>query len=291
MGEFMNNRIKIAKKITLVSIVGNIILSIVKIIAGLIGKSNAMIADGVHSISDVVTSIIAYYGVKISSKEDDKEHQYGHEKFELVASKILAIILMITGILIAYKSIGIILNEDYIQPRVIAIYAAILSIIFKEWMYRYTIKGALLIDSAGLKADAWHHRSDSLSSVAALIGIVGAINGILILEPIASILIAGFIIKIGIEIYIESVKGMIDTAASDEVVKEIRETVFKIKGVINIDLLKTRKHSSKIYVDIEIGVDGNLKLFDSHKIAQEVHDEVEKNIKNVKHCMVHVNPR
>lgn len=291
MGEFMNDRIKIAKKITLVSIVGNVILSIIKIIAGVIGKSNAMIADGVHSISDVFTSIIAYYGVKISSKEDDKEHQYGHEKFELVASKILAIILIITGILIAYKSIGVILNETYTHPRVIAIYAAILSIIFKEWMYRYTIKGALLIDSAGLKADAWHHRSDSLSSIAALIGIIGAMNGILILEPIASILIAGFIIKIGIEIYIESVKGMIDTAASDEIVKEIRDTVFKIKGVIDIDLLKTRKHSSKIYVDIEISVDGNLKLYDSHKIAQEVHDEVEKNIENVKHCMVHVNPK
>ncbi|MEA1974181.1 MAG: cation diffusion facilitator family transporter [Bacillota bacterium] len=287
----MNDRIKIAKKITLVSIVGNVILSIIKIIAGVIGKSNAMIADGVHSISDVFTSIIAYYGVKISSKEDDKEHQYGHEKFELVASKILAIILIITGILIAYKSIGVILNETYTHPRVIAIYAAILSIIFKEWMYRYTIKGALLIDSAGLKADAWHHRSDSLSSIAALIGIIGAMNGILILEPIASILIAGFIIKIGIEIYIESVKGMIDTAASDEIVKEIRDTVFKIKGVIDIDLLKTRKHSSKIYVDIEISVDGNLKLYDSHKIAQEVHDEVEKNIENVKHCMVHVNPK
>jgi cation diffusion facilitator family transporter len=153
------------------------------------------------------------------------------------------------------------------------------------------MKGALKINSAALKADAWHHRSDSFSSVAALLGVAGAMNGILILEPVASIFISAFIIKIAVDIYIESVKGMIDASASDEIINQIEETVLNIEGVIEIDSLKTRKHSNKLYIDIEIAADGDLTLRNSHKIAQEVHDQVESNIESTKHCMVHVNPK
>ncbi len=287
----MEKRVKIAKKVIYVSVIGNVFLSIIKILAGIIGNSSAIMVDGVHSLSDVFSSIVAFLGVKFSSKEDDEEHQYGHEKFELVASKILSIILIITGILIAYESIQNIINENFNTPNIIAIYAAIISIIFKEWMYRYTMNAAIKIESTGLKADAWHHRSDSLSSIAALIGIAGAMKGILILEPIASILISVFIIKIGVEIYIESVNGLVDKAASSEIVESIKEVVMDVEGVIEIDLLKTRQHSNKIYVDIEISADGEISLNESHKIAEEVHDVVELNNKNVKHCMVHVNPR
>lgn len=286
----MINRLKVARKVTLVSIIGNILLSILKILLGLIGNSAAMVADGFHSVSDVVTSFVAYFGVKFSDAEMDEDHQYGHEKIELVVSKLLAIILFVTGIFIAYKAIIIIMNGEYSKPGMITVFAALLSIFTKEWMYRYTLKGALQINSNSLKVDAWHHRTDALSSVGALIGIVGSIYGIGVLDPIASILIAALVIKVAVDIYVDSVRGLIDTAASTEIINLIKETVNKIDGVIRIDLMKTRQHADKIYVDIEIVADGNLTLRESHQIAENVHDEVEECCEKIKHCMVHVNP-
>jgi len=285
------DKIKIAKKVTLVSIVGNVLLSLIKISAGMIGNSSAMIADGIHSVSDIFTSVIAFLGVKFSVKAEDKDHQYGHEKIELVVSKILALILLGTGIMIAYNAINIIIKGIYSQPGYIAIYAAILSIVFKEWMYHYTMKGAKAIESNSLKVDAWHHRTDSLSSVAALVGITGAIFGYSILEPLASVIISLFIVKVAVEIYIDSVKGLIDTSASEETIARIKEIVHSVEGVLAIDLLKTRLHGNKIYVDIEIAAKGSLTLDQSHAIAKKVHDSVEENIEEVKHCMVHCNPK
>jgi cation diffusion facilitator family transporter len=283
--------IKIAKKVTLVSIVGNVLLSIIKIIAGIIGNSSAMIADGIHSVSDIFTSVIAFLGVKFSAKEEDDDHQYGHEKIELVVSKILALILFGTGAMVAYNAIQVIIKGAYVKPGYIAIYAAILSIGFKEWMYHYTMKGAKAIGSNSLKVDAWNHRTDSLSSVAALIGITGAIFGYGILEPIASVIIAAFIGKVAVDIYIDSVKGLIDTSASEEMIDKIKSVVYNVDGVLAIDLLKTRLHGNKIYVDIEIAADGKQTLNESHEIARKVHDSVENNIEEVKHCMVHCNPK
>ena len=283
--------IKIARKVTLVSIVGNVILSIIKIIAGFIGNSSAMVADGIHSVSDIFTSVIAFLGVKFSAKDEDDDHQYGHEKIELVVSKILALILFGTGAVVANNAIQVIIKGTYVKPGYIAIYAAILSIGFKEWMYHYTMKGANEIGSNSLKVDAWHHRTDSLSSVAALIGITGAIFGYGILEPIASVVIAVFIGKVAVDIYIDSVKGLIDTSASEEVKEKIKSVVYDVDGVLAIDLLKTRLHGNKIYVDIEIAANGKLTLNQSHEIAKKVHDSVENNIEEVKHCMVHCNPK
>jgi len=282
---------KIARKLTWVSIIGNVLLAVIKIIAGVIGNSSAMIADGIHSVSDIVTSVIAYLGVKFSSVEEDNDHQYGHEKIELVVSKILALILFGTGVMIAYNAIQVIIKGTYIVPGYIAIYAAVISIVFKEWMYRYTLKGAKQIGSNSLKVDAWHHRTDALSSVAALIGIAGAIYGYGVLEPIASIIIAVFIGKVAVDVYIDSVKGLIDTSASEETIKKIRSVVYKVDGVLAIDLLKTRLHGNKIYVDIEIAAEGSQSLNQSHAIAKRVHDSVEENVDEVKHCMVHCNPK
>ena len=283
--------IKIARKVTLVSILGNILLSVIKIIAGIIGNSSAMIADGIHSVSDIVTSVIAYLGVKFSSKKEDVDHPYGHEKIELVVSKILAMILFATGIMVAYNAIQVIIKGTYVEPGYIAIYAAILSIVFKEWMYRYTLKGANKIGSNSLKVDAWHHRTDALSSVAALIGIAGAIYGYGVLEPLASLVIAVFIGKVAADIYIDSVKGLIDTSASKEMIEKIESVVNTVDGVLGIDLLKTRLHGNKIYVDIEIAANGRQTLEESHAIAKKVHDSVEESIEEVKHCMVHCNPK
>jgi cation diffusion facilitator family transporter len=229
-------------------------------------------------------------GVKLATKEDDENHPYGHEKLEPVMGKVLANILIITALFIGYEGIKTILQGEYSIPSKIAIYAAVLSIIAKEWMYRYTVIGARKIESPALMADAWHHRSDALSSVGSLIGVAGAVMGYPILDPIASIIISILVAKVGVDIYLQSVKDLIDSAADEETVLDIKKIILETRGVIRIDELKTRRHANKLYVDIEISVDQNLSVSQAHKIAEDVHDNIEKKFKKVKHCMVHVNP-
>ena len=283
----------IAKKVSITTIIGNIILSIIKFIAGFLGKSGAMISDAVHTLSDVFTTLIAYVGIKISSIKEDDNHRYGHERLECIASLILSFILFITGFEIGIEGIKILLRNQYdtIQtPTLLAVVAAIISIIVKEIMFQYTIKCAKKIKSDALKADAWHHRSDALSSLGALIGIVLAINGYKIFEPIASVIIAILIIKVAVEIFIEATDKLVDKSCDDEKVEEIKNIVLKQKGVLRIDDIKTRIFANKIYVDIEIALDGNKTLNETHKIAEKVHDKVEKEFSDIKHIMVHVNP-
>lgn len=283
--------IKEGLKVSIVTIIINIILSIIKLLAGILGKSSAMISDAVHSISDVISTFIVIIGLKISNKESDKEHQYGHERYENVASILLAFLLFITGIIIGIDGIKNIHNNTYTSPTFIALFSALLSIIVKEWMYWYTIKIAKKYNSDSLKADAWHHRSDALSSIGSLIGIGFSMLGIVCMDIVASIIIALLIIKIAIEIFIESIKKMIDSSCDLDTLNDIKEIVLKTKGVIEIESLKTRLFGSKIYIDIEINADKNISFEESHTIAHRVHDRVEKNINNVKHCMVHINPK
>ncbi|NFC30073.1 cation transporter, partial [Clostridium botulinum] len=167
-------RLKIGNKVSNIAIVVNIILSFIKILFGIIGHSAATIADGIHSLSDVLSTIAVIIGLKISSKPAVKDHPYGHEKLEAVTSKLLATMLFLTALFIGYSGIKVIINKDFSVPSKITIYVAILSIVTKEWMYRYTLKAAKKINSTALEADAWHHRSDSFSSIGTLIGIVGA---------------------------------------------------------------------------------------------------------------------
>ena len=287
----MENK-KLAYKVSIISIILNIFLSIFKFISGIIGKSSAMISDSIHSLSDVVSTIVVIIGVKISSKEADTKHQYGHERYETLATIILSFLLILTGIYIGYKGIFNIIYKDYINNDItfIALIAAVVSIIVKEIMFYYTIKVAKKINSSSLVADAYHHRSDSLSSIGALIGIAGAMLGYKILDPIVSILISILIIKSGIEIMKDSFDKVVDTSVDDKIVDKIRKYALEVDGVLKIDDIKTRMFATKIYVDIEIAVNGDLKLKDAHIIAHKVHDIIEKEIENCKHCMVHVNP-
>lgn len=279
----------IAKRISIVSILWNVILSVIKVIAGVLGNSGAMIADGIHSISDVATTVLAYLGVKMASKSADEDHPYGHEKIEPVMGKMLAIVLL-TAAGIMYGGAKAIMSGDVETPKGIAIYAAILSIIIKEWMFHYTIKGANKINSGALKADAWHHRTDALSSIGSLVGISGAMLGYPLLDPIAGVAIGLLVMKVAVDIYIQSVKELIDTAADKETVDSLRKTINAVEGVKGIDDLKTRMHASRLYVDVEVSVDGRLTLHDAHLIAEHVHHQIEEEYDAVKHCMVHVNP-
>jgi len=287
----MENRVKVAKRVSIITVLWNTILSIVKVVIGTLGHSGAIVADGIHSMTDVFTTVIAYAGVHLSAKKADDDHPYGHEKFEPVMSKILATVLIITGLLIGYNGIKNMFRADeLVKPSTLNLIAAGLSIVVKEWMYRYTKKAADKINSSALKADAWHHRSDALSSIGSLIGVGGAILGFKFLDPLAAVVIALIILKIAVEIYLKSIDEVMDKSADEDTTALIRECVQKVDGVVAIDLLLTRQHASVLYVDIEIGVNGDLSLWKAHAIAEKVHNVVEDEVESVKHCMVHVNP-
>lgn len=278
-------------KVSITTLIGNIVLSLFKFISGIIGHSNAMISDAIHSFSDVVSTIIVIIGIKISSKKEDREHQYGHERFENVASIILAFLLFITGVLIGINGINNIRLNKYVIPTTLPLIAALISIIVKEWMYWYTINVSKKYNSDSLKADAWHHRSDAFSSIGSLIGIYATIKGLKYMDLIASIIIAIIIIKTAIEIFIEGINKMLDKSCNKETTINIENIVLKTNGVLSIDSLKTRIFGNKIYVDLEISADKNITFQESHNIAHKVHDEIENNISDIKHCMVHINPK
>lgn len=285
---------QIAMMVSKISILMNFLLSAFKLLAGILGKSGAMISDAIHSASDVFSTLIVIIGVNISNKDSDDEHQYGHERLECVASIILAIILFLTGLGIGYKGVIKIINretETFLMPETIALVAAVISILLKECMYWYTRVVAKKVNSGALMADAWHHRSDALSSVGALIGIVGAKLGFAMADSIASIVISLFIVKVAYDIFMDSIEKLVDKSCDINLVEEMKRVILKQQGVIEIDDIRTRLFGSKIYVDIEIAADGNKTLVETHDIAQNVHDAIEREFPSVKHCMVHVNPR
>lgn len=282
-----------ATRVALVTIIWNLILSVGKLLAGVFAHSGAMISDAVHSASDVFSSIIVIIGVRIASRDSDKEHPYGHERMECVAAIILATVLCITGFGIGINACKIIFSGDYANlaiPGVLALIAALVSIIVKEAMFWYTRHYAKMLDSGALMADAWHHRSDALSSVGALIGIGGARLGFPILDSVASVVICVFIVKAAYDIFMDAIGKMVDKACDAETEKQLRDCATAVDGVEGIDLLMTRVFGNKIYVDIEICANGEKTLREAHAIAEGVHDSIEKNFPKVKHIMVHVNP-
>ena len=284
---------KVANKVSFITIVQNVLLSVFKLFAGIFAHSNAMISDAVHSASDVFSTIIVIIGVKLASKESDKEHPYGHERLECVAAIVLSIVLLYTGIKIGSQAVKDIIGGNYQslqKPGMLALVAAVVSIVTKEIMYWYTRHYAKKIDSSALMADAWHHRSDALSSVGALVGIGGAMMGFPVMDSIASIVIFVFIAKAAYDIFKDAMDKMVDHSCDEETEKEMRDFVLAQKEVLSVDLLHTRIFGNKIYVDVEIGVNGSYTLRQAHEIAEEVHEGIEKNFPKVKHVMVHVNP-
>lgn len=283
---------QIAYRVSFVSIMVNVILSAFKLIAGLLGASAAMISDAIHSLSDVVSTIVVIIGVKLSYKEADEEHPYGHEKLESVAAVLLATILFIIGLSIGYQGIMNIINKNYTiaVPGALALVAAILSIVIKEAMYWYTRYYAKKINSNALMADAWHHRSDALSSIGSFIGIGASLLGYPIFDPIAAIVICFFILKAAYNIFKDAINRLVDKACDADTVNKMQETILENKGVLTVDTLMTRLFGNKIYVDVEISADGSMTLQEAHDIAENVHDRIEQEFPNVKHCMVHVNP-
>lgn len=280
-------------KISVASIIINIALTMFKLFAGIFSNSGAMVSDAVHSASDVISTVIVIIGAKMSQKDSDKKHPYGHERMECVAAIILAAILFFTGLMIGYGGLIKIVEGNYSSlaiPGLLSLVAAVVSIIIKEAMYHATMVIAKRVNSSALKADAWHHRSDALSSIGSFVGIFTARLGFPVLDSVASVVICLFILKASVDIFRDAISKMTDQSCDEETIKKMSEEIFAQEGVLRIDQIRTRLFGDKIYVDIEISTDGNATLFSSHKIAQNVHDCIEEKFPTVKHCMVHVNP-
>ncbi len=281
----------LAIKVSITTIFMNVMLSAFKLFSGIFSHSAAMISDALHSLSDVFTTIIVIIGVKLSQKASDRTHPYGHERLECVAAVILSGILFMTGMGIGFYGIQKIFSPaSAFIPGTLAMIAAIISIISKEMMYWYTRNAAKKLHSSALMADAWHHRSDALSSVGSLIGIIGAHLGFPILDPLAGIIISVFVVKAAVDIFRDAIGKMTDKSCDDTINRAMIDTILSQNGVLGIDRFCTRLFGDKIYVDVEIRADGTLSLYEAHAIAHTVHDSIEHTFSQVKHCMVHVNP-
>lgn len=285
---------QIALRASWVTILVNVLLSALKLLAGIFSHSAAMLSDGIHSLSDVFSTLIVIVGVRIANKQADKEHPYGHERLESVAALLLAVLLGITGLGIGWSGLRTIMAKNYDTiaiPGTFALIAAIISIVGKEGMYWYKRAAAKKTNSGTLMADAWHHRSDALSSVGSFLGIFGARIGFPVLDSVASLVICLFILKVSVDIFRDAISKMVDRACDDQTIAKIRELILAQDNVEGIDVLRTRLFGDKIYIDVEISVHAGTSLLASHEIAHIVHDILEEQIPNVKHCMVHVNPK
>ena len=283
---------KIVDRLSRIGIFGNVLLAAFKLFAGIFGKSGAMVSDAVHSLSDVFATLIAWIGVRLSRQAEDAEHPYGHERLECVASLLLGLILAGTGIGIGWSGIQKLFGEggSIEVPTLLPLIAAVVSIVVKEGMYQYTMHYAKALDSAAFKADAWHHRSDAISSVGSFIGIGMAKLGMPFMDPVASIIICLLILKVAFDISRDAVYKMLDTSCDNAFEQRLRTFIGIQDGVGRIDLLRTRQFGNRIYVDLEIAVKPDISLRDAHGIAERVHSAVEQEFPNVKHVMIHVNP-
>ena len=289
MKKVVNN---IGIKVSLFTICINFILFLYKLIVGIYAHSHAMVSDAIHSLSDILTTILVVIGLVMSLKGKDKQHPYGHERIECVFAILLSFILFLTGISIGISGIKVILtkNNSIPIPKISALFAAVISIIVKMIMYIYTMKIAKRINSVSMIADANHHKMDSLSSIGSFLGVLFARMGFPIFDPLFSVIICLIIIKGSIFIFIEAISQMIDKSCDIQFEKELIDYVKKKKKINDVKELKTRIFGSKVYVDITILLDGNKSLKEVNKIVVKLHDDIEKKFSTIKHCNIVVIP-
>ncbi len=286
---------KIIKKNTIFTIIANSLLAIMKMLAGVFGNSSVLISDAINSIGDIVTNIVVYITAIFSKREEDNKHPYGHDKYDSIISIFLGVAIVVTAIGVGKNAI--VKLYDYFAngigittPKWYALLAAILTIAVKEYLFRKTKSDAKKAKSSTLMAQAWDHRSDTIASFGAVIGIVGAMNGLGFLDPIASIIIALFIFHLGYKIVHVGISQVVDQSADSNIEAEIIKIVMNCKDVKSLDVIKTRMFGMKIYVDLEIGLDHSLTLEAAHYIAEKIHDDIQSSIPEVLNCMIHVNP-
>jgi cation diffusion facilitator family transporter len=276
---------------TIVGIFGNLVLAVLKGGIGLLTGSVALVADAFHSVSDTFSSMIVLIGLSYSRLPADHNHHYGHGKAESIVAKIVAVMLLTGGLGIAWSALGMIATQGGISvPASVALWAAGLSIFAKEAMYQYTIRVARRIGSSAVKADAWHHRTDALSSIAAFVGIGGAMMGVPILDPIAGIVVAGMIVWAAVGIYWSAAMELMDPAPSPELMEELRCDTLGIAGILAVHEIRGRQNGPKIFIDLKIGVPGELTVLEGHGLASQAKHVILRRHPEVEDVLVHVNP-
>jgi len=284
------NRSKESQKVTLVGAFIDFILAVIKIVLGFIGQSGALIADGIHSFSDLITDWVTWYAAKLSGDAPDDDHPYGHERFETVATLGLSIFLAIVGTIIIFDGFGRFSNPNELKHESWLIAAATLSILSKEGLYWYTVKVAKNVKSDLLKANAWHHRTDAFSSIVVVIGIIGAANGYFFFDSVAAILVGVLIIYIGWQLGFEATKELVDTSIDQEDIKALHLALSEIKGVKSVHTLRTRKVGHKKSADVHVQVNPFLSVSEGHIISVSVERVAKECIEELDDVTVHIDP-
>ena len=289
-----------ASKVTFVTLVGsvvNIILTVFKIFAGIIGHSTAMVADGLHSLSDLLSDIVVIVFVKISAKGRDKDHDYGHGKFETFATLIISLMLIVVAANLMSGGIGkirlILDGGEVTSPGMIALWAAVASIVMKEILYRYTIIQGKALNSPMMIANAWHHRSDAFSSIGSLLGIAGAIflgDKFVILDPITGCVISVFIFVMAVKMSVPAIKELLDVSLPDDIEAKIEETAKSIPGVIDLHELKTRREGPGIVMEGHLVLDSEISLKQAHDISKKVEEALRKEFGSETQISLHLEP-
>lgn len=291
------NREKEIRNITLWGSVVNIVLTVGKIVAGIVGQSAAMVADGIHSLSDLLSDIVILIFTHISSKGKDRDHSFGHGKFETLATLIVSVILVVVGADLMGKGvrniIGVFNGEMIPKPGYIALIAAVVSIVAKEILYHATVKVGRAADSPAVIANAWHHRSDAFSSIGSLIGIGGAIllgDKWTILDPLTSCIISIAIIVVAIKMALPSLAELLETSLPEDIENEIKVTASSVKGVVDIHELKTRRNGMSFIIDAHITVRPDISIVEAHDIATSVEDVLVSKYGQQTQINIHVEP-
>jgi cation diffusion facilitator family transporter len=285
-----DNGYKAGQRSAWLGIFSNIFLFAVKLFAGIVGRSQAMIADAFHTASDALTSVGVLIGFKIAEKPADAHHPLGHGRAESIAAKLVSVVLILVGVRIAYGSARVLVSGSMVEPGLIALVVAVVSIVIKEITYRYVIITGKRINSTSLKVDAWHHRSDALSSVAALIGITAARFGKTYMDPLAGIIVAGFIIKMGIESFHAAYDELMDAAPPVEFRRKIEKIILSVEGVEEVKEVTVRKTGIEFFIETIIGVDGKKTVEEGHIVTIRIKRELFKAVHGVKDVIVHVEP-
>lgn len=284
---------KEAYKVSIITIFINCFLSFIKLLAGFISNSKALISDGIHSLGDLVTTIIVMIGIYLSSHKEDDRHQYGHERMECIVAIILSGVLFVLGTGIGIDGIEQIITKSYTNVVIIGnfgIIVAIISIIVKEWLFWYTRSVAKKIQSSALLAEAWHHRTDVVASIGSLVGVVLAKMGYPIGDSIASIIISLFIIKTSIDIFKDAASGLIDKSCNSDILNSVTEIILNNNKILDIKNIRSRCFASKVYLDVDIYVDSNIEINDLYNLINKVNLDVTSQIDIVKGCRIEFIP-
>ena len=285
-----NQRYNQAKKVTMLGGATNIILGVIKIIGGKLCHSHALIADGIHSFSDVLTDLMVLFASKYGGQDADLKHPYGHQRIETAATLLLSLLLILAGVGIAWDACLDILNPHHTPSTILGLPIALLSIILNEVFYHYTLRIGKKIRSDLLITNAWHHRSDAGASCIVLLGLIGSMYGWKLLDPIAAIIIGGLIIKMGISYGWQSVNELIDTAVDSQTLLEVEKLIQSIDGVQKIHQLRSRRMGQDIFIDLHIQVSPWISVSEGHFIAQNVHYSLLKHNPEIKDVTIHVDP-